>query len=107
MAAEDNISEKAACWACGASVPRDDNYCGKCGQGLGRFVHWYYKHTGAVLMSLAAGPFALYFIWRSPVLPRAAKWGYTAAVAVLTWYAVGAVMSFWELLRSVSSAAQF
>jgi hypothetical protein len=107
METENNISERSACWACGAGIPREDNYCGKCGQGQGRFVHWYYRHTGAVFLSLAAGPFALYFVWRSPVMSRCAKWGYTAAVAAITWYAVRAVMSFWELLQSVTSAVQF
>jgi hypothetical protein len=107
MGTENNISEKAVCWACGAGIPQEDNYCGKCGQGRGRFVHWYYRHAGAVFLSLAAGPFALYFIWRSPVLSRGAKWSYTAAVAVITWYTVNAILGFWTLMRDAASGLQF
>ncbi|HOW89461.1 MAG TPA: hypothetical protein PL037_04195 [Elusimicrobiales bacterium] len=95
------------CWACGAEVPRGNDYCGKCGQGQGRFVHWYYRHSGAALLSIAAGPFALYFIWRSPVLPRGAKMAYTAAVCALTWYAVSAVLSFWNMLRDAAPDLRF
>ena len=63
---EENVARGCAgpdagrqCWACGAGVPRENDYCGKCGQGQGRYVHWYYRHSGAALLSLAAGPFAL------------------------------------------------
>ena len=96
-----------ACWGCGASVPRENNYCGKCGKGQGRFVHWYYRHVGAILISLVAGPFSLYFIWRSPVLPQGAKWGYTTVVLALTWYVVSAVLGFLALVRDMASSLQF
>ncbi len=107
MGTEDNISEKTACWACGAGIPQEDNYCGKCGQGRGRFVHWHYRHVGAIFLSLAAGPFALYFIWRSPVISPAAKYAYTVAVLVATWYAASAIFSFWSFLQSAAAIGQF
>lgn len=103
----DGSTAGRSCWACGAEVPQENNYCGKCGQGQGRFVHWYYRHSGAALLSLAAGPFALYFIWRSPVLSRGAKWAYTAAVCSLTWYSVSAALSFWNILRDAAPDLRF
>ena len=44
-----------ACWSCGANISAEDNYCRKCGKGQGRFVDWYYKHWGLVLLALGFG----------------------------------------------------
>jgi ribosomal protein L40E len=107
MGAEENISENPVCWACGAAMPPENNYCGKCGQGRGRFVHWYYKHTGAVFLTLTIGPFALYFIWRSPVLSRGAKCAYTAIISIVTWYVASAILGFWRFVRDLTAAARF
>ncbi|MFA6434723.1 MAG: zinc ribbon domain-containing protein [Elusimicrobiales bacterium] len=90
-----NETEPYACWSCGAHIPAEDNYCRRCGKGQGPFVDWYYKHWGVVLMLLGAGPFALYFVWRSPVLSRNAKRLYTAAIALFTWYIANAIYNIW------------
>jgi hypothetical protein len=92
-----------ACWFCGAHISAEDNYCRKCGKGQGRFVHWYYKHFGIVFITLFAGPFSLYFVWRSPVLSRNAKWIYTGLIALSTWYVLSAFYRFWLLFQSMFS----
>lgn len=93
----ENETGSGACWACGAGLDAGDNYCGKCGRGQGRYLHWYYKHWGAVVLTLALGPFSLFFVWRSPILSRTAKWAYTAVIAPLTWYAARTFYGFWRL----------
>ena len=96
-----NEPEPYACWACGTRISAQDNYCRKCGKGQGPFVDWYYKHWGLVLVALGAGPFALYFVWRSPALSRTAKWIYTAVISFFTWYIVRAVYNIWAYFHTL------
>ena len=100
------VNETLVCWSCGARIDQGDNYCRKCGIGLGSSVHWYYKHWGAVLLTLAMGPFSLYFVWRSPVLSRNAKWIYTGLISLVTWYAVSAFYNFWLFFQGMLSGMQ-
>ncbi len=96
-----------ACWACGAHIAADDNYCRKCGKGQGGFVSWYYKHWGAILLTLALGPFSLYFVWRSPILPRKAKWIYTVLISLITWYVAEKLYHFWLFFQGMLDGMRF
>ena len=96
-----NEARPYACWSCGVHISADDNYCRKCGKGQGPFVDWYYKHWGLVLLTLGCGPFVLYFIWRSPVISRNAKWIYTAVIFLLTWYMISAFYHIWMFFQTM------
>jgi len=97
-----------SCWACGSGISSEDNYCKKCGKGQGSFVPWYYKHWGIVIITLfGLGPFSLYFIWRSPVISRNAKWLYTALIAGLTLYAGSVLYRAWMFFHSMLGGLQF
>jgi len=94
------------CWACGANIDAGDNYCRRCGKGQGGCVRWYYKHWGVLVLTLAMGPFALYFVWRSPVLSRNAKWTYTALISLFTWYVAGVFYNFWLFFQAMLGGMQ-
>ena len=96
-----NEPKPYACWSCGAHISAEDNYCRKCGKGQGRFIDWYYKHWGLVLLAIGFGPFALYFIWRSPAVSRNAKRGYTAVILIVTWYAVRTFYHIWTFFHTM------
>ena len=102
----DNETRSCACWTCGAGIDAGDNYCRKRGKGQGSSVHWYYKHWGAVVLTLALGPFSLYFVWRSPVLSRNAKLVYTAVIALFTWYAAKVFYGFWQFYLGMLGGMQ-
>ncbi len=103
---ESDNGTSCVCWACGTGLDVGDNYCRKCGKGQGGSIHWYYKHWGAAVLTLALGPFSLFFVWRSPVLSRNAKWAYTAVIALLTWYAARAFYGFWRFYQDMLSGMQ-
>ena len=89
----------AVCWACGGKISAEDNYCRFCVKGQVRFIPWYYKHWGIIILTLFGfGPFSLFLVWRSPALSRGSKWAYTAAIAALTWYAALKLYHFWLAL---------
>ncbi len=99
-----NEAKPYACWSCGAHISARDNYCSRCGKGQGSFVDWYYKHLGILILIFGAGPFALYFVWRSPVLSRNAKWIYTAVVAMFTWYVGRVFYNVWTFFHNILGA---
>lgn len=79
----------AACWSCTRALDAADRYCRHCGKGQAGHVPYYYKHAGILLLTLCAlGPFALYLVWRSPVLSRPARWVYTGLIAAFTWWLI-------------------
>lgn len=101
-----NEPKPYACWDCGAQISAEDNYCRKCGKGQGERVHWYYKHSGAIVLTLFIGPFSLYFVWRSPVLSKEAKWAYTVVIGLATWYALSATYTLWTSVQSMLGGMQ-
>ena len=88
------------CWACGERISDEDNYCRKCGKGQGAFVDWYYRHWGMLVLIFCAGPFALYFVWRSPALSRNAKWIYTGLISLFTWYMANMFYGIWTFFQT-------
>lgn len=93
---------KAACWACGSPLDPADKYCRNCGRGQNERAAWYYKPWGIIVLTLfGLGPFSIILVWRSPRLSPAAKAGYTAAILLLTAYAVH---RFRQLLALYQSA---
>ncbi len=90
-----------ACWSCGSHMSPEDNYCRKCGKGQGPFVDWYYKHWGLIVLILGCGPFALYFVWRSPVVSLNAKRVYTAVILLFTWYTISAFYHVWTFFHAM------
>ena len=101
-----NGAGPCACRVCGANISVEDNYCRKCGQGQGRFVHWYYKHFGIVFLTFCAGLFSLYFVWRSPVLSRNAKWAYTGFIILASWYMLSVLYRFWVSFQAALGGLQ-
>jgi len=91
---------RASCWACKGNIDQPDDFCRHCGKGQGRNVLWHYKHWGVVVLFFCVGPFALYPVWRSPVISRTAKWIYTALMIAGTIYLI---QLFTEIMRSVNS----
>ena len=72
------------CWKCQKDIDNQDNYCKYCGAGQGKYIPIYYRHFGIIFLFFLIGPFNLYFVWRSPILKKTAKWLYTAIFLSLT-----------------------
>lgn len=90
-----------SCWYCGGKISPADAYCRFCGKGQGRRVPWYYKHWGIIFLTLLAlGPFSLVFVWKSPLISKNAKWGYTAAISLLTGYVLYKLYGLWLALSA-------
>jgi hypothetical protein len=93
---------KPVCWGCGEAVDPQDSYCRHCGKGQGERVPWQYSHWGIIVLTLAAlGPFSLYYLWRSPAISPQAKWGYTAAILLLTAFIANRFYKLWQVYQAV------
>lgn len=89
------------CWSCGAVISGADNYCKKCGVGQGSYLPWRYKHWGVLAVTLLGlGPFSLYYVWKSPVISREARYGYTALILAFTLFVIN---SFYKLIAFYQS----
>jgi|GEM_PF-1403190 len=89
----------ARCRGCGGAIGAADRYCRHCGTLL-IGTRWYYGHAGIIIMTLAAGPLALYFVWRSPKLSAFWKWAYTGLICLFTWFLIDSVLNFWKQVES-------
>ncbi len=106
MRMNDTLPAVLNCWGCGAALDSGDNYCRNCGRGQGKNIPWYYGHFGIVVLTVAVmGPLSLIFVWRSPLLSRAAKAVYTAAITIFTWYVVVTLQKLWQAANSLLSGA--
>lgn len=57
--------------------------------GQGAHLPWYYSPVWiGVLAVFALGPFVLPIVWKSPKLTPAARWVWTALIALFTLYLV-------------------
>ncbi len=75
------------CWKCKADIGDFDNYCKYCGTGQGKHVSFYYKIWGMWLLYLFIGPFAIYFVVRSPVIGKWTKWIFSLIMVLLfCWF---------------------
>lgn len=75
------------CWNCGKEIDAADSYCRFCGTGQNSHVSFYYKPAGIVLLVLLIGPFALWFLIRSPVISKTAKWIGSIVIALVSiWF---------------------
>ena len=99
----DNPSDnEIQCWVCGARISPEDHYCRVCGKGQGSFVPWYYKHWGIfVLTFFGLGPFTLFYVWKSPVISKEAKWAYAISISLITWYIVSVFYKLWSGLQNL------
>ncbi len=101
-----NASAQCPCWSCGAMIGGADSYCRNCGKGQGARVPWQYKHWGVIVITLfGLGPFSLFFLWRSPVISRTAKFVYTALIMALTFWVLGSLRQLWLLYQAALSGA--
>lgn len=92
------------CWGCGRVLDPQDRFCRYCGKGQGDGAAWYYKHWGVIVLLAALGPFALYFVWRSPVISRGAKAAYSAVGLAFTLYLFRAFYAIWNFYSSFLNA---
>lgn len=92
------------CWACGRMLEPQDRFCRYCGKGQGDSAAWYYKHWGIIVLLLGLGPFALYFVWRSPVITRGAKLVYSAIGLAFALYLVRAFYAVWNFYTAFLNA---
>jgi RNA polymerase subunit RPABC4/transcription elongation factor Spt4 len=79
-------SEVYKCWSCGRQISKADGFCRFCGAGQGRKVSFYYTHLGVWILFALILPFAIFFVWRSPVINKKVKWLYIAIMLFLTGY---------------------
>lgn len=75
------------CWRCKSDIGEFDNYCKYCGAGQGAHLPFYYKNFGIIILFLCIGPFALWFVWKSPALTKTTRWVYTIIMLGLTYFA--------------------
>lgn len=92
------------CWSCGRVLDPQDRYCRYCGKGQADSAAWYYRHWGIVVLLLCLGPFALYFVWRSPAISGAAKLVYAVIGVALTLYLVHALYTLWNFYSAFLNA---
>lgn len=87
------------CWKCKKDIEEADNYCRYCGAGQGGHISFYYKAWGAWILFLFIGPFALYFVLRSPVIGKAAKWVTSVLMVLLfVWFCYSFTMAVKNLM---------
>lgn len=72
------------CYKCKNELLPEHNYCNICGSGQGRYMAWYYKHWGIILLILLTGPIAIFFVIFSPVISKAYKYLYAGVIIGLT-----------------------
>jgi len=94
------------CWACGRVIDPQDHYCRHCGKGQADYVPWYYSHWGVCLLILGLGPFALYFVWRSPRMSQQAKYTYTAVIMIITWWLISVMYKIWAFYQTFMGSVQ-
>ena len=100
MDTQDTVT--VSCWHCGGVIASVDQFCRHCGRGQGKNVSWYYSHAGIIALTLTMlGPFSLRFVWKSPVLTKAAKWAYTAGILAFTWYVGSKLYGAWQTAISM------
>lgn len=99
------------CWKCKKDIGDFDNYCKYCGAGQGKYIPFYYRHWGIVLLFFLIGPFNLYFVWRSPSLKHPAKIIYTCIFLLLTiWFSYKTYLLYLqaqEMISFMMPAVQF
>ena len=52
------------------------------------------------------GPFALYFVWRSPRMSQNAKFAYSAAIMVITWWLISVMYKIWAFYQTFLGSMQ-
>jgi hypothetical protein len=91
------MSHAESCWHCKYPLDAVDRYCRHCGNGQGRFLHWYYQPLWiAVLTVTALGPLILFLVWRTPRLGQTSRWIATVIIVGMTVY-LG--HQLWQTLR--------
>lgn len=75
------------CWKCKEDIGEFDKYCKYCGAGQGENVSFYYKIWGIWILFLFLGPFAIYFVVRSPLIGKWTKWIFSLLMLLLSvWF---------------------
>ncbi len=72
------------CWKCNGLVEEQDKFCRHCGAGLGGNMPWYYHWWGILVIMVCIGPLALPYVYKSPLLSKAAKSFWTAVICAFT-----------------------
>ena len=73
MAEAKRIKVKMTCWKCKKEIDENDAYCRYCGMGQGQHIPFSYTLPGIIICFILLGPFALYFVARTPVMGRSSK----------------------------------
>ena len=92
------------CWKCGKTINTADSFCRYCGIGQGKHVPFCYTHFGVWLLFIFILPFALIFVWRSPVIKKPVKWVYTFLMLALTcWFCYSFYMAVHKVFAEYES----
>ena len=87
------------CMACGLGCDATDNYCRRCGHNLKPGLGFFNSHTGIILVSLLAGPFALPLVWTSKRIGRTAKIIYTVLLLLAGYYLIVACLKMYAFTQ--------
>lgn len=79
-------SAGTVCWSCKKAIDPQDAYCRHCGKGQGTRLPFAYTPFGLFTMFLCIGPFAIYFVARSPAMSRRAKIIFSSVMTLLFCY---------------------
>jgi len=74
------------CPSCRQAVDETDCYCRHCGRTLQPRMGFWYSHSGILVLTLLAGPFALICVWMSRKISLTTKWIWTGAIALMSYY---------------------
>lgn len=92
------------CPKCACDTDEADNFCRRCGKPLRTGTGFFYTHSGIILLTLAAGPFALITLWLSKLISTPAKWIYTAFICAFTFY-LG--LAFYRAMMMIEEAFNY
>lgn len=74
------------CFGCARPIDARYEFCPHCGRAQGGRDAWYYHPVWILFLALVAiGPLALFLVWKSRKMNRAAKIVMAAAILVYTW----------------------
>lgn len=92
-------SAKAQCPRCHGIIETTDCYCRHCAKPLQSRIGFWYDHGGIFLLTLLAGPFALFTLWLSRKLSITAKLLWSAGIGLLSAYLIYAFYQSYLMMK--------
>lgn len=89
------------CNRCRQPIELTDCYCRYCGKALQPRMGFWFDHWGILLLTLCVGPFSLICVWLSRKISTTAKWIWTTAILLFSFYVVYAIYKTIVLLFSL------